>query len=81
MARPGKKGKKGRRSQVDQDAVQANILKTLQGMKGGAGKKARRADEPSYRELRAGEMAEEKEREKTRIRVNEFISVSRARRA
>src|SRR4051794_12373008 len=27
-----KKGKKGKRSSVDQDAVQANILKTLQGM-------------------------------------------------
>jgi len=74
--RPGKKGKKGRRSQVDRDAVQANIEKTLQGLKGGAGKKARRADGPSYQQLRAGEMAEEKEREKTLIRVNEFISVS-----
>ena len=29
-----KKGKKGKRSSVDQDAVQANILQTLQGMKG-----------------------------------------------
>ena len=74
--RPGKKGKKGRRSQVDRDAVQANIEKTLQGLKGGAGKKVRRADGPSYQQLRAGEMAEEKEREKTLIRVNEFISVS-----
>ncbi len=74
--RPGKKGKKGRRSQVDRDAVQANIEKTLQGLKGGAGKKVRRADGPSYQQLRAGEMAEEKEREKTLIHVNEFISVS-----
>ncbi len=74
--RPGKKGKKGRRSQVDRDAVQANIEKTLQGLKGSAGKKVRRADGPSYQQLRAGEMAEEKEREKTLIRVNEFISVS-----
>ncbi len=62
---------------VDQDAVQANILKTLQGMKGPAGRKGvRRSDEPSYREVQAGRLAEEKEREKTRIRVNEFISVS-----
>jgi len=74
--RPGKKGKKGRRSQVDRDAVQANIEKTLQGLKGSAGKKVRRADGPSYQQLRAGEMAEEKEREKTIVRVNEFISVS-----
>jgi translation initiation factor IF-2 len=70
-----KKGKKGKRSMVDQDAVQANILKTLQGMKGGARGK-RRSDEPSYRDLIASRTAEEKEREKTRIRVNEFISVA-----
>ena len=41
-----KRGKKGKRSSVDQDAVQANILRTLQGMKGGAGRKGRRPDEP-----------------------------------
>src|SRR5512134_4135406 len=61
---------------VDQDAVQANLLSTLQGMKGGAGRQGRRADEPSFRDLQAGRLAEEREREKTRIRVNEFISVS-----
>jgi translation initiation factor IF-2 len=71
-----KKGKKGKRSMVDQDAVQANILRTLQGMKGPAGRKGRRSDEPSFRELQAGRLAEEREKEKTRIRVNEFISVS-----
>jgi len=72
-----KKGKKGKRSMVDQDAVQANILKTLQGMKGMQGRKgARRTDEPSYRDVVAGRLAEEKEKEKTRIRVNEFVSVS-----
>jgi translation initiation factor IF-2 len=71
-----KKGKKGKRSMVDQDAVQANILRTLQGMKGGAGRKGRRSDEPSFRDVQAGRMAEEREKEKTRIRVNEFISVS-----
>jgi len=70
-----KKGRKGKRTFVDQDAVQANILKTLAGMKGGGGRK-RRSDEPSYRDLLASKTAEEREREKTRIRVNEFISVS-----
>jgi translation initiation factor IF-2 len=59
---------------VDQEAVQANILKTLAGMRGGVRK--RRHDEPSYRELLAGRLAEEREREKTRIRVNEFVSVA-----
>jgi translation initiation factor IF-2 len=71
-----KKGKKGKRSLVDQEAVQANILKTLQGMKGGVRGKGRRSDEPSYREQLAGRLAEEREKEKTRIRVNEYISVS-----
>ena len=72
-----KKGKKGKRTSVDQDAVQANILKTLQGLKGPAGRKGgRRSDEPSYRDVQAGRAAEEREKEKTRIRVNEFISVS-----
>jgi translation initiation factor IF-2 len=71
-----KKGKKGKRASVDQDAVQANILRTLQGMKGMARKGVRRPDEPSFREVQAGRLAEEREKEKTRIRVNEFVSVS-----
>ena len=74
--RPGKKGKKGRRSSVDQDAVAANIERTLAGMKGGVARKSRRSDGPSYRDLVQGEMAAEREREKTLVRVNEFISVS-----
>jgi translation initiation factor IF-2 len=72
-----RKGKKGRRGYVDQDAVQENIAKTLQGLKGGSGRKgSRRSDEPSYRDIVAGRAKEEREKEKTRIRVNEFISVS-----
>lgn len=72
----GKKGKKGRRSLVDRDAVQANIEKTLAGLAKGSPRKSRRSDEPSYRERVAGELAAEKELEKTLVRVNEFISVS-----
>ena len=78
-AQPGggrKKGKKGKKSFVDQDQVQANILKTLQGMKGSPARKKSRSDEPSYRDIIASRAAEEKAVEKTRIRVNEFISVS-----
>jgi translation initiation factor IF-2 len=71
----GRRGKKGRRDKVDQEAVQANISRTLQGMKG-ARRSTRRSDEPSYRDIVAGQRAEEREREKTRIRVNEFISVA-----
>jgi translation initiation factor IF-2 len=69
-----KKGRKGRKSSVDQEVVQANILKTLQGMRGAA-RKGRGRDQTGYQE-QAARAAEEKEREKTRIRVNEFISVS-----
>ncbi len=78
-AQPGggrKKGKKGKKSFVDQDQVQANILKTLQGMKGSPARKKSRSEEPTYREIIASRAAEEKALEKTRIRVNEFISVS-----
>lgn len=72
-----KKGKKGRRAHVDQDAVQQNIMKTLQGMKGSGGRKGRgRVGETNYRQVMAGLAAEERELEKTRIRVNEFVSVS-----
>ena len=71
-----KKGRRNRRPDVDQDVVQANILKTLAGIRGGGGRKRGRSDDPSYRDMMAGLAAEEREREKTRIRVNEFISVS-----
>ena len=60
---------------MDQEIVQQNILKTLQGMKGGSARR-RRSEEPSYQELIASRRAAEAELEKTRIRVNEFISVS-----
>ncbi len=72
-----KKGKKKRgKNQVDQEAVSKNIFKTLKGMKGGRKSRGTRSDEPSYRDVMAGRAAEERELEKTRIRVNEFISVS-----
>jgi len=71
-----KKGKKKKgRSQVDQEAVSKNILKTMKGMKGSR-KSRTRSDEPSYRDLMAGRAAEERAKEKTQVRVNEFISVS-----
>jgi translation initiation factor IF-2 len=70
-----KKGKKGRRSSVDQDAVLANIEKTLAGMHRGTVKRGVRRDSSGYQEALA-RAKEEREAEKTRIRVNEFISVS-----
>lgn len=71
-----KGGKKGKKNFVDQEAVQANILKTLHGLKGPTPRKRSRNDEPSYRDIIASRAAEERERERTIIRVNEFISVS-----
>src|SRR5574341_1278533 len=75
--RDKKKRKKGKRSQVDQEAVQANISRTMASLKGPAKKSVRRRDEePSLRDLEEQRKAEEKEREKTTVRVNEFITVS-----
>jgi translation initiation factor IF-2 len=75
----GKKRKKGKRSQVDREAVQANITRTLATLKtsGGTRKGAkRRDDEPSFRVREEQRRLEEREREKTLVRVNEFITVS-----
>jgi translation initiation factor IF-2 len=74
----GKKRKKGKRSQVDQGAVQANITRTLATLKTTGGRKGvkRRDDEPSFREREEQRRIEEREREKTLVRVNEFITVT-----
>jgi translation initiation factor IF-2 len=74
----GKKRKKGKRSQVDQGAVQANISRTLATLKTPGVRKGvkRRDDEPSFREREEQRRIEEREREKTLVRVNEFITVT-----
>jgi translation initiation factor IF-2 len=74
----GKKRKKGKRSLVDQEAVAQNISRTLASIKGPAARKgAHRRDEgPSFRDLQEEKRREEKEREKTLVRVTEFITVS-----
>jgi translation initiation factor IF-2 len=76
--RDKKRRRKSKRSQVDREAVQANISRTLASIKGPAGRKSvrRRDDEPSARERAEIQRAEEIEREKTLVRVNEFITVS-----
>jgi translation initiation factor IF-2 len=73
----GKKRKKGKKS-VDFEAVQQNISRTLTTMKGPISRKsgARRDEGPSFRELQEARRQEEKEREKTLVRVTEFITVS-----
>ena len=69
--------KKGKRGTVDQEAVTANISKTMTAMRGAPARRGgRRSDEPSYREEVEAQRAAEVEREKTIVRVNEFITVS-----
>ncbi|HMG01214.1 MAG TPA: translation initiation factor IF-2 N-terminal domain-containing protein, partial [Gemmatimonadaceae bacterium] len=72
-ARRGKKGKRG----VDQEAVSANIGKTMASMRGPIRRGgARRAEDGTYREEMAAQKQAEVEREKKTVRVNEFITVS-----
>jgi len=68
-----RRGKKGKR--VDQEAVTANISRTMRQMGGAPGKRRDRAGADAREEL-AAIRAEMAEREKTTIRVNEFITVS-----
>ncbi|HXH62831.1 MAG TPA: translation initiation factor IF-2 N-terminal domain-containing protein, partial [Gemmatimonadales bacterium] len=74
----GKKRKKGKKSSVDQEAVAQNISRTMASIKGPVGRKgAHRRDEgPSYRDVQEQARREEREREKTLVRVTEFITVS-----
>ena len=74
----GKKRKKGKKSLVDQEAVAQNISRTLATLKAPVGKKGvhRREEGPSFRETQEERRREEREREKTLVRVTEFITVS-----
>jgi len=74
----GKKRKKGKKSLVDQEAVAQNISRTLASIKGPVARKGvhRREEGPSMREQLEEKRREEKEREKTLVRVTEFITVS-----
>ncbi|MEE8148766.1 MAG: translation initiation factor IF-2 [Longimicrobiales bacterium] len=71
-----KKGKK--RQRVDQGAVQENIQRVMAQIKGGGKKRKRRSSGPSKEELEAmqEEERQEEERERTTVRVNEFLTVS-----
>ena len=75
--RDKKKRKKGKKWTVDQEAVAENVARTLATIRGPSKKGVRRRDdEPSFRDLEAQRAAEEKEKEKTLVHVNEFISVA-----
>ncbi|MBX3133137.1 MAG: translation initiation factor IF-2 [Gemmatimonadaceae bacterium] len=69
-----RRGKKGKR--VDQEQVTANISRTMRQMGGGTSKRRGGRDDSAAREELAAMRAEIAEREKTTIRVNEFITVS-----
>src|SRR5256884_3816439 len=74
----GEKRKKGKKSLVDQEAVAQNISRTLASIKGPVGRKGvhRREEGPSFRDVEEQKRRDEKEREKTLVRVTEFITVS-----
>jgi translation initiation factor IF-2 len=74
----GKKRKKGKKSLVDQEAVAQNISRTLATLKAPVGKKGvhRREEGPTFREVQEEQRRVEREREKTLVRVTEFITVS-----
>jgi translation initiation factor IF-2 len=74
----GKKRKKGKKSLVDQEAVSQNISRTLNTLKAPVGKKGvhRREEGPTFREVQEERRQAEREREKTLVRVTEFVTVS-----
>ncbi|MFN9452861.1 MAG: translation initiation factor IF-2 [Gemmatimonadota bacterium] len=71
-----RRGKKGKR--VDQTQVSANITRTMQSLRGAGGRRGVRPDlEKEFeREMAEQERRAALEREKTTVRVNEFITVS-----
>ncbi|HEX6966193.1 MAG TPA: translation initiation factor IF-2 [Gemmatimonadaceae bacterium] len=73
----GGKRKKSKRGTVDQEAVTANISRTMTAMRGAPSRRGpRRSGEPSFREEQQALRAAEAERERTTVHVNEFITVS-----
>ncbi len=68
--------RKGKRGPGDQEAVDANVSKTLAAMRGGPQRRSASDMRGEVREQRAAGAAEAAEREKKIIRVNEFITVS-----
>ena len=77
--RQRQKKKRKQRQNVDQSAVKENIQRVMAELKGGSSKKRRRK-EPSLtkeqREAEEEEARQEEERERTTVRVNEFLTVS-----
>ena len=74
--RQKRKGKK--RQRVDQSAVQENVQRVMAELRGKGKKRRRKGAAPSKEEREAAEEEErqEEERERTTVRVNEFLTVS-----
>ena len=73
----GGKRKKGKRGMVDQEAVTANISRTMTAMRGAPARRGgSRRDDSMAREEMEAQRREIAEREKKTVRVNEFITVS-----
>ena len=72
--RAKKKGKK--RARVDQSAVQENIQRVMAELKGSSKKRRRKGPAKEEREAAEQEAIQEEERERTTVRVNEFLTVS-----
>src|SRR5215203_3772239 len=70
--------KKGKRGAVDQEAVSANIFKTMSAMRGPGARRGgpRRADDVASREEMEAQREADRERERKTVHVNEFITVS-----
>ncbi|MEX2178592.1 MAG: translation initiation factor IF-2 [Gemmatimonadaceae bacterium] len=73
---PAGRRRKGKRGAVDQEAIDANVSKTLAAMRGGPQRRSASDMRREVREGREAGIAEAAEREKKIIRVNEFITVS-----
>ena len=73
---PAGRRRKGKRGAADQEAIDANVTKTLAAMRGGPQRRTASDMRREVREGREAGIAEAAEREKKIIRVNEFITVS-----
>jgi translation initiation factor IF-2 len=72
----GGKRKKGKRGAVDQEAVTANITRTMTAMRGAPTRRGPRRDDAAAREELEAQRREIAERERKTVHVNEFITVS-----
>jgi translation initiation factor IF-2 len=76
VADRGGRRKKGKRGAVDQEAVDANISKTMATMRGAPSRRSPNEMRRGTREELEAVRAAEAEKERKTVRVNEFITVS-----